>query len=200
LLPHHLNKEPILLSHHSTRSQFCHHTFASPNKQLFWLPHHFNKEPILLPHFCIFQQAAISAATLCILQTSSQFCCHTISTRSQFCCHTFASLEQAAIFATNLFKRAASSAAHISSNKLPALPLHLCISVPEATPATVAQVVTMDHFCKFMTGLSDLLLYLFAIFITSEWFSGFIITSVPTWRKTRCAGKFYKFQQLQVAI
>jgi hypothetical protein len=96
--------------------------------------------------FASSKQVAISAAILCILQTSSQFCCH-----------TFASLEQAAIFATNLFKQAASSAAHISSNKLPALPLCLCIFVPEATLAIVAQVVTIDYFCKFMTNLFALL-------------------------------------------
>jgi hypothetical protein len=132
-LLHPSNKQPFLLPHHSTRSHFCHHTFASPEQATI-----FATTP--------FEQGANSAATLCILQTGSQFCCH-----------TFASLEQAAIFATNLFKRAASSAAHISSNKLPALPLHLCIFVPEATPATVAQVVTMDHFCKFMTDLFDLL-------------------------------------------
>jgi hypothetical protein len=156
-----LNGQPLFAATPlPTSSQFCHHTLAS-----------FQKAAILGASF---ERAASSAATLLhpeqaailqggsfavtlfyILQTSRQFCCHTFASpraSSHFCCHTLhPSNQQPVLLPTSLHMRPV--AAHISSNKLPALPLHLCIFVPEATPATDAQVVTMDHCCKFMTDL-----------------------------------------------
>lgn len=116
-----------------------------------------NKKPILLPHFHILEQAPGFAATplptsshflllhFYILEQAPGFAATPLPTRSQFHYHTFTS----AILPPT------------SSNEqpvlLPALPSHLCIFVPEATPATVAQVATIDRLCKFMTVLFDLL-------------------------------------------
>jgi hypothetical protein len=118
-LVHPSKEQPVLPSHFCiprTSSQFCSHTFASPNKQLFLLPH-------------LFQRAASSAITL--LHPSSKqlvllphFC--TPRASSQFCCHTFASLEQAAIFAATPLLTGSQFCCHTSasSNKQPFLLPH----------------------------------------------------------------------------